>query len=321
MVYLDQNKWIDLSRAYHDRPDGAPFATTLGKVQDAVQHQSARFPLSNEHVIETMKMGDCARRHRLAEVMAVVSEGWTIAPEEQINRYEIRMAVPKALNKAVPIEIPVVFGRGVEFAFGQPVDANELTRALSSPDDRIRKIAIDVFGRLLASPDESLRKAGIDHYHSAMNATAHEADRVRNLVRDRTKNLQKRAFTARFVIDHIWGREVEFHTVLQRLGVGFEEFFNTLGSDGLEALFADMPTADVALSLRTQRHMQFQKPIEPNDLVDQSFLSVAIPYCDIVVTEGQWVDLAKRKKLDQKYHTQLLSDVNDLANILLQLPL
>ncbi len=75
-----------------------------------------------------------------------------------------------------------------------------------------------------------------------------------------------------------------------------------------------MPTTDIMMNLRIQRNDQFEKAISANDLHDLSFLAMAIPYCDIVVTENLWVDLAKRKGFDQKYNTILLSDLAELAN-------
>lgn len=314
VIYLDQNKWIDLALAYHQQPRGARFTATLLKIQAAVQQQAARFPLSDIHIIETMKMGDRARRQRLAHMMAELSEGWTIAPPEQINSAELQMAIPAVLGRAVPIVRPQVFGRGIEFAFGQPIHTPAFVSALCSSNAEKRKLALHFLGLLLQSPDEQLRKPGIDHFHATMNALAGEADQIRNLVRDRSKDVQQRAFAARFVYEHFRDRPDELRAILAPLGISLDEFFATLGKVGLAQLFADMPTADVALELRQQRHRQYDKVIEPNDLNDLSFLSVAIPYCDIVVTERQWVDLAKRKHLDQKYQTALISDLADLEH-------
>src|SRR5579864_2841188 len=98
-VYLDQMQWINLGRAYHQRPDGAPFEAALKKVQNGVQKKTARFPFSSVHVLETMKMGDMSRRQRLAQVIAEISEGWTIAQWEKVNPVELSMSVPKAFNK------------------------------------------------------------------------------------------------------------------------------------------------------------------------------------------------------------------------------
>lgn len=65
-------------------------------------------------------------------------------------------------------------------------------------------------------------------------------------------------------------------------------------------------------STESERDELRSREIDANDVMDVSFLSVAIPYCDIIVTEQFWVDLAKRNRLDQAYCTILLTDLAGL---------
>ena len=58
--------------------------------------------------------------------------------------------------------------------------------------------------------------------------------------------------------------------------------------------------------------MVFYHPLAVYILLNVAYLSKAIPYCDIVVTEKKWVSLAKHAKLDKLYDTILLSKVDDL---------
>src|SRR6266702_3460945 len=160
-VYIDQMQWINLGRAYHQRPDGASFEAALKKIQNAVQKKTARIPFSREHVLETMKMGDAARRQRLAQVIAELSEGWTVAPWEKVNPVELTMSVPKAFNKPPLINSPLVFGRGIEFAFGEPVHVRSIIDSLDSPIELKKRMAIQFLAIILSSPYESLRKPGI----------------------------------------------------------------------------------------------------------------------------------------------------------------
>ncbi len=313
-VYIDQMQWINLGRAYHQRPDGASFEAALKKIQNAVQKKTARIPFSREHVLETMKMGDAARRQRLAQVIAELSEGWTIAPWEKVNPVELTMSVPKAFNKPPLINSPLVFGRGIEFAFGEPVHVRSIIDSLDSPIELKKRMAIQFLAIILSSPYESLRKPGIDNYNARMNATADDADRIRKLVRNHNKDLRYRAFTARHVYDFFRVRQRELMESLAQIGLRIDDFFDSLGKDGLTKFFEDMPTTDIMMNLRNQRNNQFEKVISANDLNDLSFLAVAIPYCDVVITEKQWVDLAKRKGFDRKYNTVLLSDLAELAN-------
>jgi hypothetical protein len=43
---------------------------------------------------------------------------------------------------------------------------------------------------------------------------------------------------------------------------------------------------------------------------------MAVPYCDVVVTERYWIDKLRREKMDKKYNTSLLSDICELPAVL-----
>lgn len=311
MVYLDQNKWIDLARAYHGLPQGARFTPVLHKIQAAVQQNAARFPFSSIHVIETLKMGDADRRARLAQVMAEVSEGWTIAQPERVFADELKVAVPKAMHAAPLLLSPTVFGRGIEFAFGDTPHAQTHLRLLDSPVAQEKLLALAALAAVLTNT-ESLRRPGIDRYNAAMNSIAAEVEQIRNLVRQRPRDLQQRQFIARLIIDRLSHHQDELLAALAPTRIGVETFFTSLGRPGFTQFLSDMPTTHVEMELRNQRFAQYQRPIDSHDLHDISFLSVAIPYCDIVVTERQWVALAQNRQLDQIYHTTLLHDLADL---------
>jgi len=45
-------------------------------------------------------------------------------------------------------------------------------------------------------------------------------------------------------------------------------------------------------------------------------LPVAAGYCDVVVTEKQWVHRLRRGKVGQRYNTTLLSDTAALVDVL-----
>jgi len=65
--------------------------------------------------------------------------------------------------------------------------------------------------------------------------------------------------------------------------------------------------------LVTLRHEASPKHWEEGDLVDLTALSSAMVYCDIVVTERVWTDLAKRAELSEKFGTTVLRDLDSLV--------
>ena len=68
--------------------------------------------------------------------------------------------------------------------------------------------------------------------------------------------------------------------------------------------------------LSMQMHRQKSKPWTIRDDRDIGFLSLAIPSCDAVITEAFWVDLARRRGLNERYETVLLSDLTDLTSFI-----
>ena len=118
-VYLDQNKWIDLARAYYSRADGRRFITTLNRLQEAIKHDGARVPVSSDNIVEIVKNGNAERRQRLAYVMATISRTRTLAPQHAITPYEIDASIAEIFHYSIPPVRPPVFGKGVQFAFGR----------------------------------------------------------------------------------------------------------------------------------------------------------------------------------------------------------
>lgn len=308
VIYLDQNKWIDLARAYHGDPKGAPYTPVLQKIQAAVTQRAARFPLSSIHVIESLKMGDAGRRSRLAQVMAEVSEGWTIAPPDEVLKDELKAAVPKSANGTPFFISPMVFGRGIDFAFAQPPALPELLNALDSANPQVKHNALVVLAAILIN-DEALRKPTIDQYNVLIGATAADVDRIRRLVQQRPRDLQRRQFVARLIIDRLSRHEHDLQEAVAPTGIELRAFISSLDQQRWIDLLDDIPTLHVEKELKDVRFAQYQRNIDAHDLHDMAFLSVAIPYADIVVTERSWVAMAQQKQLDQTYHTILLRDL------------
>jgi hypothetical protein len=103
---------------------------------------------------------------------------------------------------------------------------------------------------------------------------------------------------------------------LLRAGLDPEVFPGLLGARGLLEFVDDLPTRCVTNVLRRSKHMQRQQPWEPNDFIDIVALPVPAVYCDILVTEKQWVHHLRLGKIEERFETQLLSDTAKVADVL-----
>lgn len=77
-----------------------------------------------------------------------------------------------------------------------------------------------------------------------------------------------------------------------------------------------MPSGDTWISLLTGAHRNPQSQWRPNDIFDFDALSVAIPYCDVVVTDRHACRLANAARLPDRLDTKVIATLDELVPIL-----
>ena len=75
VIYLDQNKWIDLARCVKDPDKYAENYAVLEILVRQVQKHAAIVPLSFTNIYETHKINNLGRRQHLAWVQSALSRG------------------------------------------------------------------------------------------------------------------------------------------------------------------------------------------------------------------------------------------------------
>jgi hypothetical protein len=76
-----------------------------------------------------------------------------------------------------------------------------------------------------------------------------------------------------------------------------------------------MPSADVQISLLTAAHSNPQTQWAPNDIFDIDALSVAVPYCDVVVTERHAAHLLRAARVTDRLGTPVLATLDELVDV------
>jgi hypothetical protein len=168
-------------------------------------------------------------------------------------------------------------------------------------------------------PDETLNE--LEDYHPDAHRTvsfnyAQRQEELRQRLRDsgwRTGERSERLAVARALIDYT----VPIEQALLRAGLSWDDLFSR-GRMFLSQFVEAIPLAYTDTQLERERHAAVDKRWEPNDLVDLDALSKAIVYCDVVVTERQWVSLAVKAGLDKRFNTVMLFDLGDLPKHLVR---
>ncbi len=163
-VYLDQNKWIELSKALY-RADAKPIDKENADIlRAAVAAGRVRFPISEIHLMEAYRIGDRERRLRLASVFATYSGGWFIASRQARVSYELSSALRRLL---LPIDGSEpsfdAFSQDFFWAFG---DASYLSTVMSIPADELAAISssigpVNALLSYVGLNDESIRRAAV----------------------------------------------------------------------------------------------------------------------------------------------------------------
>lgn len=240
--------------------------------------------------------------------MVELSQGWTLAPPDYLVPRELQIAIANLFSHK-PIAKPVALGRGVAFAFGRSDKLHDDLGISKERADALQAFLDSPSGltELLIGDDEPLNIRSVNNFYRTATSLAQRVETARAEGKNYSRAVRKRAYVARLTIV----LQPELTRVLSLYGKGLDDFLN-LGKNRLMAFFEEIPTLNTEIELVTQRDEHWDRRVDPNDMVDVSVLSVAIPYCDIVVTERFWADLAKRKKLDKKYDTVVLSDLSEL---------
>lgn len=318
-MYLDQFAWIDLARAAHGRSGSSEGADdALAVIRHGVGRRLLSCPLSAVHYMETLVRTNAPSRHRLATVMAELSRFDTIAPPSAVLPRELDIALNTMVGKPSDPRPVEPFGWGVWFAFGSSAPAYELPVEVKEQLTAGRAAEFERVGRLfveheaIMGPPEGVPMPGMveNRYYADFGERyvlgeqqLAEAMQTHKLLRHLDD-----VIAATEVIDIL----PPLNKTLERTGALSDSEWRRLDSRaGLEELLHRLPSRSVAYELRKLRHQNRQTKWEPNDLEDLAALSIAIPYCDIVVTEQQWVHLARRARLDSKFGTAVVGNVRD----------
>jgi len=315
-LYLDQNKWIDLARAYHGQPAGNRFQAALDAVESGIAGEWLSVPLTSGRIIELARHGNRARRSRLAQVFVHLSRGTTLAPVYSVIRSLARRAAQVLFVEDPPEPLPQVHGGGIEFAFGDVLKLDRAFGGDAEPADRLRRYLDSPEGLLdfLEQTYEDIRLAGTRSVTATAGRFADDVDSSRFRLRTDPFDVALKVYHARALID-LSGVIAEALARVDRKPADFL----ALGPAGAASFVRAIPPLRVEAFLGVTRDRHWDRRVAPNDSQDIGGLAVAIPYCDVVVSERFWADVAKRHRLDREYSTSVLRDTSEIPDVLARL--
>lgn len=333
-LYLDMNCWVQMARGLHTQD--ARCTEVVSALQDAVQAGTLTVPLSASHYLELWHRAETASRERVGALMRDLSGYATLLEFSMVQRLEIDAFVATWVGDERRVLTSDLIGWGASHAFSSPYGRLRFVENIESeeqpegppagppPDlDQLRS-------RMGESGWEWFQLVGLDGMdaqpgldrtpeHRYGSRDEQEENRIRALLADDPETMKRLDDLTRFqefeqLIDTInricVARRVDpyglFHEVMHPAGI----------AGAVREFGRSVPTVHVKATLRACKHRDFGHPWDQHDRTDLRALSLAIPYCEWVVTERRWAHMAKASGLSGIYETKVGAGISAIEGVL-----
>lgn len=317
-VYLDQNKWVDLSLGFESGDDvGEKFRDVSQSALRSANAGLASFPLSSAHIFETWKRRKWQPRHRLASTMIKVSGLDAIAAPHSLLPPELDRALNRRFGKPATLLPLEPFGHGLMHAGGaaavQLLDESRTEiRTMLGVDSADADDLIDAV--LLAGPKEDLPVAGIGQpplqfgqgFAQDQNA---QADLFKQHNADKATRRNAVAFLA------LQDIKLPITEALVRAQLTWDDLMQ-FDAEAMTAFLQDLPSRTAGLEIMWRQYDDLNIEWKANDLNDIGYLSTAVAYCDVVVTERKWAHVLNASGASAVAGTTVLHDLVELKPLL-----
>lgn len=289
--------WIKLAEA---QKTGSPTETyeLLTLIKERVASGNWIFPLSYSHLFETAKIANRERRMNLSLLMRDISKGFRLPPFTEIQDMEVKN-VFDAIKKGVQIVSRAnVVDKWAHIDYLPP--GIELPFDVSDFSMVVEMISLSCYESL----NDGAKYANYYKKH-------------REWLQVFPKYYQEDVFFYNYFIREFKQHEDNY----KKSNITYIDVDNYFQSKSLNknefiALIKQMPALYCNSMFIYDMMRNPSKPINEHDSNDIAALCVAIPYCNVVIAERQWSNIAKYTLyLDSEFGTTIDTSLSKLATL------
>lgn len=273
IVYLDQNKWIDLARVHTGKSKDPMAIRIYEQLLKAVRAGRVLFPLSASHVLETSKRNDPASRGALAETQAQFSLGNVYRSRLSRIYIEVRSALHRIFNT---VETKLPENWVIAHGFLQCFEEMDALLASEAEVERVTRLnrsidPADQYVRFMKTQNDSVRRETHKKLSIAAGSTVAEIEIRRARLTGETVDMRRRAYSVHLFMNH----QDLFIQIANTMGHSFDQIL-AVGERAVTALVEDVPTLDVEAKMAARLESKCGR-LKANDLFDMQSFYTAIP--------------------------------------------
>ena len=260
VLYLDQNKWIELAQCVADPQAHSENYVILEFLVEEVREKRLVVPLTFTNIYETHKIKNSARRSHLGWVQATLSQGYVFRSRSALVQAQIADYLSAAFSvaptlrpadwflsnlfwEAVAEHDPAIFGYDMSKEFLANVQSNA---------------QLALFSFLTDGP-EKIRLESVRQFSNSSRDLIARIEQRRELLQDQPIAVRRRAYSAELLLAHV---EVVLKLAAD-MGLPIKTV-RDLGSSRARAIVSQVPALDIERELVTKienearrRHFNF----------------------------------------------------------------
>lgn len=311
IVYLDQNKWIELARA-EKHPERHPEVhALLETLHQGVSTGRIALPLTATNIYETQKIADPRQRHDLALVQSFLSRGLVFRGRHKRLEVEIAELMRAAYGGQTSQPPDWWFLSEIFFeAFFELSDPRQTFEISDRVVAAIRQRPQEALYDYLVSISESTRLASVRSFTEGSRQLRLRIEERRKAHAQEPLALRRRIYGAILMQDEI---DLIFR-LATRAGAPWQSV-SDIGSALARRMIDDVPAFNIEREIALRLEAQSRHVVE-NDFRDMQSFCAVIPYADAIIAENMFVNLARQARLDRKYGCRLSTSVLSMQDLL-----
>ena len=336
IVYLDLNHWVGLAKASVGHTNAGAYVDLLPVARREKSNGAVSFVLTSSLYMEIAKITDAHRRADLVTIIEELSDFRTLTSRDVVMTCEGTTVIDAVDGSSILGEPLSLVGTGVLHSVGRDGrlrvrdgadnDITEVVRKQSGHpagfDAMLNEAHRELDRRVLTGPAVATEEARLraDGWlpDAAVTIAETRALRERELVDILNADPRWRRGRLRDVVSAREAANELLEIVINMTysrspdGALFSKLFAS--REACRRTARSMPSVAVVIELKTQYHRNAQLTWNTNTVFDIDALSIAVPYCDAVVTEKHAAHALRRVHLGEAMNTAILRSPEQLTD-------